>query len=683
MLSYACCQYVVTRVTLYHSALVDLSRSRSVHAVEHEPCCPDPQFISANDCKAVHYGVCSPLLKLPPFSVRPASPAIIMAPQPPRPQSATSAATELSIDGLDPVQLLAVDLEGKLEALVNSFVAQDKVKTAARKSKTAMASSQASTAKKLGSNHSTGAAGTSSVVPSYGGKQESKPSVKDDLSKKRVKGGNPEEKATSKTNNDKFASDTAPRKVGTVLVTSGTGVTTKKDVTARVTSAGTKVLATDSPATKDLGSSLKTSKSTPAYNSHDNDAAKTQADKPISKTRSLLTVDGHEHSPCSDASTDSEKTEKSPSPTPGSQRKVFKLSPPNVISLVTGAPKPSTPPPPTFTATYVQAVTPSKPTTTTAVDNVTARDPPTSKTSPAKDSTKDPSARVSNHAGGPKEPSPKAPSHQPSKPAPPDSADASKERKILQPSASPTPKPVVAVKPVSGNRNASAATSAAMDYAKSRFQGLPEPKQFEELFKQKPCKNGHVVNDAKSRWESLTSPSSTAEQLWPNSAESSRSSSAPVAIPGSNSNHDLQAPDLDSPLSTSPRRLNSPEAMFLEASSPPSIPHPRLTSSQKQHIRERSLSPTERVHMHVPVRPFLTKGSVAERVLLFERCPERAGLERTPATSKGGKQTVYNAWKQHHGAADTHSGSQFCATIHSAAICPTNSPNVTLCLIEA
>ncbi|KAL1443958.1 hypothetical protein MTO96_030116 [Rhipicephalus appendiculatus] len=195
-----------------------------------------------------------------------------------------------------------------------------------------------------------------------------------------------------------------------------------------------------------------------------------------------------------------------------------------------------------------------------------------------------------------------------------------------------------------------------MDYAKSRFQGLPEPKQFEELFKQKPCRNGHVVNDAKSRWESLTSPSSTAEQLWPNSVESSRS--APVAIPGSNSNHDLQAPDLDSPLSTSPRRLNSPEALFLEASSPPSIPHPRLTSSQKQHIRERSLSPTERVHMHVPVRPFLTKGSVAERVLLFERCPERAGLERTPAPAKVSKQTVYNAWKQHHGAGDAHSGSQ-------------------------
>lgn len=656
MLSYACCQYVVTRVTLYHSALVDLSRSRSVHVVEHEPCCPDPQLISANNCKAVHYGVCSPLLKLPSYAVRPASAAIIMAPQPPRPQSATSTVTDLSIDGLDPVELLAVDLEGKLEALVNSFVAQDKVKTAARKSKTAMTSSQASTTKKLASNQSTVGAGSSSVVPSsYGGKQESKPSVKDDLSKKRLKSADPEVKGASKTKNDKLASDAAPRKLGTVLVTSGTGVTTKKDVTARVTSGGTKTPAS-AATSKDLTSNLKASKMSPAYNSHESDATKMRTDKPTSKTRSLLAVDGHEHIPSSDVSTDSEKTEKSPSPTPGSQRKVFKLSPPSVISLVTGAPKPSTPTPPTFSATYVPAVTPSKSTTTAAIDNVTARDSPSLRVSSVKDSAKDTSARLSSHSNSPKELNPKVSSQQPSKPGKLDSGVVSKERKTVHSTSSPVSKPVIAVKPVSGNRNASAVTSAAMDYAKSRFQGLPEPKQFEELFKQKPCKNGHVVNDAKSRWESLTSPSSPAEQLWPNSVESSRS--APVAIPGSNSNHDLQAPDLDSPLSTSPRRLNSPEALFLEASSPPSIPHPRLTSSQKQHIRERSLSPTERVHMHVPVRPFLTKGSVAERVLLFERCPERVGLERTPAPAKASKQTVFNAWKQHHGAGDAHSGSQ-------------------------
>lgn len=42
------------------------------------------------------------------------------------------------------------------------------------------------------------------------------------------------------------------------------------------------------------------------------------------------------------------------------------------------------------------------------------------------------------------------------------------------------------------------------------------------------------------------------------------------------------------------------------------VPHPELTTSQKQHIRLTASN---------PVRPFLTKGSVAERVLIFERCP--------------------------------------------------------------
>ncbi|KAK8762133.1 hypothetical protein V5799_026601 [Amblyomma americanum] len=506
-----------------------------------------------------------------------------------------------------------------------------------------MASSQASGAKKLTSSQSSGGAGTSNVVPSYTGKQESKASVKDDLSKKRVKTGDSDAKL-SKSNNDKVTSDTAPRKVGTVLVTSGTGVTTKKDVTTRVTSTGKKTPATGTVTTEDGTSNLKTAKST--YNSHENDTAKKKVDKPGSKTRSFLTVDGREHSPSSDASTDSERTDKSPSPTPGSQRKVFKLSPPSVISLVTGAPKPSTHSP-SFSSTYVPTGTPSKSTAASTTENVSVRDSPSPKAATAKDSPKD-AVRSSSYPSGPKEPKAKA-SQQTHASASSESGNAPKERETVQVTAPSTPKPVVAVKPVSGNRNTTA-TSSAIDYAKSRFQGLPEPKQFEELFKQKPCRNGHVVNDAKTRWESLTSPST--EQLWPNTGGGK--SSAPVAIPGSNS-HDL-APDLDSPLSTSPRRLNSPEALFLEASSPPSIPHPRLTSSQKQHIRERSLSPTERTHMHVPVRPFLTKGSVAERVLLFERCPERTSLERAPGAAKG-KPTVYSTWK--HGSADTHSGSQF------------------------
>lgn len=62
-------------------------------------------------------------------------------------------------------------------------------------------------------------------------------------------------------------------------------------------------------------------------------------------------------------------------------------------------------------------------------------------------------------------------------------------------------------------------------------------------------------------------------------------------------------------------------------------PHPELTNSQRQHLRQvqqTASSPN-------PVRPFLTRGSVAERVLIFERCPSELLLDkrpRIPTTSK-------------------------------------------------
>ncbi|EEC08691.1 protein phosphatase PP2A, putative [Ixodes scapularis] len=399
MLNYACCKYVVTKATVYHSSLIDLSRSRSVHAVEHQPCCPDPQLLSAADCRAVHYGLCSPLLKLPSFSVAPTSPTKT-APQPPRAQSASPAAG-LDLEALDPVELLAADLEGKLEALVNSFVAQDKVRLAARKSKTtAVPSAQASSSgKRSVLAQSSGVDTSSKASSSFSAKNKADVDTKLEVKKKWLATSDKEGKA-------------------------------KKD--------------------NGLKSAL------------------------------------------------SEALD----------------------------PKPST---------------------------------------------------------------------------------------VKQ------------------------STSSAVDYAKARFQGNAEPHRFEELLKQRP-KNGHVVNDAKSRWESLTSP----EQLWTGGGPS-----VPCAIPSE------PCHEMDSPLSTSPRRLHSPDGLYMEGGAP-AIPHPKLTSSQKQHIRERSLSPTERTHAHVPVRPFLTKGSVAERVLLFERCPER-NLERTPAPSKS-KNAVYSAWK--HGSVDSQAAVQ-------------------------
>ncbi|CAH1117978.1 unnamed protein product [Phaedon cochleariae] len=46
------------------------------------------------------------------------------------------------------------------------------------------------------------------------------------------------------------------------------------------------------------------------------------------------------------------------------------------------------------------------------------------------------------------------------------------------------------------------------------------------------------------------------------------------------------------------------------------VPHPELTTTQRQHLRQNAASSSAN-----PVRPFLTRGSVAERVLIFERRP--------------------------------------------------------------
>ncbi|XP_046391886.1 uncharacterized protein LOC124160168 isoform X2 [Ischnura elegans] len=76
------------------------------------------------------------------------------------------------------------------------------------------------------------------------------------------------------------------------------------------------------------------------------------------------------------------------------------------------------------------------------------------------------------------------------------------------------------------------------------------------------------------------------------------------------------------------------------------VPHPELTSQQKQHIRERSGANQASWNQGAaggaagaggaganPVRPFLTRGSVAERVLIFEKCPSSELLEKRKAPS--------------------------------------------------
>ncbi|KAI9556816.1 hypothetical protein GHT06_016607 [Daphnia sinensis] len=79
------------------------------------------------------------------------------------------------------------------------------------------------------------------------------------------------------------------------------------------------------------------------------------------------------------------------------------------------------------------------------------------------------------------------------------------------------------------------------------------------------------------------------------------------------------------------------------------LPHPELTVQQKQHLRERNLQqqgagghhhatsvglPVQYTSTGIPIRPFLTRGSVAERVLIFEKCPTTIMTESATKSDK-------------------------------------------------
>ena len=78
-------------------------------------------------------------------------------------------------------------------------------------------------------------------------------------------------------------------------------------------------------------------------------------------------------------------------------------------------------------------------------------------------------------------------------------------------------------------------------------------------------------------------------------------------------------------------RLNSPRPRPVEQ-----VPHPELTTQQKQHIRAAAATNTG----NNPVRPFLTRGSVAERVLIFEKCPSELMLDK-----RGPGRSASNSWR--------------------------------------
>ncbi|GFY59183.1 uncharacterized protein TNIN_271851 [Trichonephila inaurata madagascariensis] len=648
------CHYVVTSVTFYHSALVDLTRTRSVHAVEHDPCCPDPTKLSADECKAVHYGLCSPLLKLPSFSIPPvttssppspatpkgssSSPLVSSTPSSPvtpkgsaptiaellssnTPNSRNTSTTvgspvlqrstspivsspipapistkmstpstvvsssnsvnppRMDMEMLDPVSLLASDLEGQLEALVSTFVAQDKVRLAARKK-----------SETTGGTFKSSPSATKSVSPIK--KYDKK--IKDDRSSgdESASSLSSETSQTSKSNG--FAKGKSGPKV-TNIISEPTNKDSKMLSHDTHTERNTFPFDNNKPLNnfgahydehmfeRSSSPSFKSSilpslKPSPEYQQT---GVKAQITKFASKEKDAL-----QNSPTNSLERRQALKNKPGIQEPYSMQSMQPRSGPLTLDALQEMLLNSSAElvnQPIQTTVFQNRRIPGVPFGETAVHDI----PHTSQI--------DNKFVVENYV-------------------PFYVNEACKESDELAASMKPSTSQGLGYHSPNFGKSGQDHVQSAVDYAKTRIQNVQQGLRDET--KPKTIKNGHLVSDAKTKWEN---------------------------IPNWNDHHLVTDMDnsLPEPLQRGGHKRTLSMDGLLDVPSP-SIPHPKLTTAQKQHIKERSLSPTDR-HSHVPIRPFLTKGSVAERVLLFECCPDRA-LERASAGNKS-KQNLISTWR--------------------------------------
>ncbi|XP_015365547.1 PREDICTED: serine/threonine-protein phosphatase 2A regulatory subunit B'' subunit alpha isoform X3 [Diuraphis noxia] len=78
------------------------------------------------------------------------------------------------------------------------------------------------------------------------------------------------------------------------------------------------------------------------------------------------------------------------------------------------------------------------------------------------------------------------------------------------------------------------------------------------------------------------------------------------------------------------------------------VPHPELTDHQRANIRSNH-------HQSNPVRPFLTRGSVAERVLIFEKCPTELMKNSAVCNSSSGQSSWKNIGSDVHSKIQNYS----------------------------
>lgn len=215
---------------------------------------------------------------------------------------------------------------------------------------------------------------------------------------------------------------------------------------------------------------------------------------------------------------------------------------------------------------------------------------------------------------------------------------------------------------------------STVDYAKVRYQAAqanPLTQQRLEdsrtIGKAQNSPQPNVVSETRSRFEGSTRPAvNTCAVPWRSGVQINEWS--PVRPPASVDPADeFQASAQQSQLAGSSglnlealRRMKtrkmrkSPEPQPAgggsNTTSPTSspLPHPELTVQQKQHLRERNLQqhgagghhatsvglPVQYTSTGIPIRPFLTRGSVAERVLIFEKCPTTIMTESATKSDK-------------------------------------------------
>ncbi|EGI58972.1 Serine/threonine-protein phosphatase 2A regulatory subunit B'' subunit alpha [Acromyrmex echinatior] len=153
---------------------------------------------------------------------------------------------------------------------------------------------------------------------------------------------------------------------------------------------------------------------------------------------------------------------------------------------------------------------------------------------------------------------------------------------------------------------------SAVDYAKARYQAAQENPPTQQRLEEQRASNN-------------TYNSCTTEQL-----VSSVKTKFEMEI-----QKDKDVKDLDKHSVTSRwgSKITSSRPRLEQA-----VPHPELTNQQKQHIRTAVTTGTG----NNPIRPFLTRGSVAERVLIFEKCPSELLLDK-----RGPRQPAINTLSGH------------------------------------